>query len=514
MTAPRRLSSLSGWLFLASFLLLAWLYNYPSILVSPPQGPHLWRQCDCLSITANYAGDRNAFLQPAIHNLGTDNRGRTVSEFPLVQYTVAQLWRLFGTNEAIYRAVVLLLFFAGLFALFRLTERLLRDSVIAILSTLLLFTSPILAYYGNNFLSDIPAFAFACIGMALFFRYAETGDARWFLAFALSFLLAGMLKASAMLGFAAVTGACLLETAGMGLREGRRVFRPLRDLGVIAAVIALQAAWYLWARHYNLENRAGGYFLVGILPVWELDAAAVRTTLDAIREHVKNDHFRAETQALLLLMLLFTIVYGRKTSRLLLTLTLLTVAGSLLFAVLFFQALKDHDYYVINIFIVPPLVMAGFWTTLKARFPRIFDSWIVRGLLLLFLIHNADFARRRMADRYDPAGWQNELYTRTASQYRELGPKLSQFGIGPGDRVLCLSDNTIDVSLYFLGRKGWTNYAVALDPRKIRDKIAMGADYLLVFDETLAKNDSLRLFTNHPAGRYRDIGIYNLRKLE
>ena len=109
----------SGLIFIIILLILSFTYNFQNILTLRPQGIHQWRQCDCLSITFNYFQDGNPFLKPAMHNLADDGTGQTASDFPGLYYFVAQLWKVFGFHEYIFRIVTLLLSFLGLFALFK-----------------------------------------------------------------------------------------------------------------------------------------------------------------------------------------------------------------------------------------------------------------------------------------------------------------------------------------------------------------------------------------------------------
>ena len=112
----------SKWIFIVLVLVMSFIYHYHNILFLSPQSLHLWRQCDCLSITLNYYQDSNNFFEPAIHNLGHDGTGKTISEFPVIYYLVAQIWKIFGIHEFIFRLIILLLFYAGLFSVFKVFE--------------------------------------------------------------------------------------------------------------------------------------------------------------------------------------------------------------------------------------------------------------------------------------------------------------------------------------------------------------------------------------------------------
>jgi hypothetical protein len=507
----------SGWVFAFIFLLFSSIYNYQEILFSPPQSLHMWRQCDCLSVTLNYYQDKNPFFEPAFHNLGNDGTGKTVSDFPLIYFGVAQLWKLFGYHEFIYRLVVLMFFFAGLFALFRIFENVLNDSVLAIAGPLFLFTSPTLVYYANNFLMDIPAFSSALIGLYFFFKFTRTSSNRYFYLFAVFYALAGLLKISSLLSFIAIAGIFVLESFNVKISHGGKIFgEPLKQSFVLIGVVLIQAAWYLYAVNYN-SRHTGGIFLIGTLPVWELNSLQIKAALLAVREHLKWDYFRRETHVILILMFVFVLVFFKRADRLIASLTILILIGSLSFTILFFQALKDHDYYTINLFVAVPFVILSFLLLLKAQFNTIYSSLLFRIILIVFLVHNLDFARRRMESRYSSKGWQNENYIEHIQSFATISPYLRSIGVTKEDRVISLSDNSPEISLYLMNQKGWTNYfyytnwqKISDDSTKIKVEIGLGAKYLLIYDNKMYENQSIKPFLANKIGEYKNIDIYAL----
>jgi hypothetical protein len=79
----------SNYYFLILLLLVSLLYGYTEIFYKSSNYHHLWRQSDCLSITMNYYKENLNFFTPAIHWVG-DKGGKTISEFPIIYYTVTQ----------------------------------------------------------------------------------------------------------------------------------------------------------------------------------------------------------------------------------------------------------------------------------------------------------------------------------------------------------------------------------------------------------------------------------------
>jgi len=83
--------------------------------------------------------------------------GKTAGEFPLLYWSVAQLWKITGKSEFLYRLVVLIISFTGLYAVFRASKKILNNNIQALFVGLLLFTSVPYVYYAANFLPNVPA---------------------------------------------------------------------------------------------------------------------------------------------------------------------------------------------------------------------------------------------------------------------------------------------------------------------------------------------------------------------
>ncbi|HRY99697.1 MAG TPA: hypothetical protein P5550_11640, partial [Bacteroidales bacterium] len=323
--------------------------------------------------------------------------------------------------------------------------------------------------------------------------------------------LAGLLKISALLSFAAILGLLILEMSGLKLDQQRRIFvHPLRYGLILIGVAGIQLLWYSYAQHYNNQHNAG-IFLLGILPVWDMDAAAIQATMDGVRHHLRWDYFRQETQLLLVGMFLTVLIFFRHLPRILLGLMLMVSTGFIVYIILFFNALKDHDYYTINLFILVPITLLAFLTLMKTRFPGVFASATLKVLLLALLIHNADFARRRMEGRYHPQGWENSYFVNNTSAYRDAGPYLDSLGIGRDARVISLSDPSINITLYLMDRKGWTDFNIGGDSLRLQEVVARGADYLFISDTGTYRQAGVKALLQYKVGQYRHIAIYRLR---
>ena len=190
-------------IFIVCFFGLTILYHYYQIFFLHPQSIHLWRQTDCLSIALNYYEHGMHFFSPEIHNQLADDgeSGYSAGEFPILYYGVALVWKVFGYHESSYRVIVLIISFCGFFALYKMMEGLLKDTFWGITISLLIFTSPILAYYSVNFLTNIPALSFSLIGWYFFYTYYVSKRTKYLYFAMVFFMMAALLKIPEAINF-------------------------------------------------------------------------------------------------------------------------------------------------------------------------------------------------------------------------------------------------------------------------------------------------------------------------
>ncbi|HRB67738.1 MAG TPA: hypothetical protein PLO32_08090, partial [Chitinophagales bacterium] len=86
------------------------------------------------------------------YNLQAEN-GQVAGEFPLFYFIAAQ------TKHAgiVLRLMHSFIFISGIIATYFIAYYFLQRSLLSIWISILFFTSPLLVFYGNNFISDIPA---------------------------------------------------------------------------------------------------------------------------------------------------------------------------------------------------------------------------------------------------------------------------------------------------------------------------------------------------------------------
>ena len=503
-------------ILLGVILLFAYFYDYQHIITFRPQGVHQWRQCDCLSMTSNfYSGDAD-FLHPRIYNLLNDNEGRTASDFPLIYYLVSLLWKVFGKHEWIFRLVNFLISSIAMLALLRIFESMLKDSFWSLFSVSLLFTSGIFAYYSLNFLMNTTAFSFALIGWYFFFRFYHGGKPWQLYLMFLFFLLGGLLKTSSLISFLALSALFVFDWLGLVPRNrDLRIFGKKR-IFVIPAIL-LSACIILWIRYVSAYNHQwnSGVFLVGILPIWDLSSGQIREVLDHVFVRWINGYFFWPAQVFFVLAAGVAWIFWKRAEKSLLLLTGFMMIGFAGFVILFFAALKDHDYYMIDLLILSVFIMLTFFTLLlnNRKQRAVIDLTFIKVLAVAFLIVNMSHTRKEIDGRYGAVGniQKNEMYG-----YQDIEPCLESLGIDASSKVISASDRTINVSLYLMNRKGWSRYGTNMeDSTAVAKRISEGAEYLLYHQDIDPENNShWKYFIKEKLGVHQNVTICRIGKPE
>jgi hypothetical protein len=520
---------LSFWLLLAAF---SFVYQYHKVLREPAGGIHQWRQSDCLAITENYYKQDAPFFEPAINWVGASNSDKTVSDFPIIYFISGKLWSVFGQKQIIFRLINLAILFAGLFSLYKLALRFLGEKFWAVFVPLFIFTSPVIVYYGNNFLMNAPALGLTFCAWNFFFRFRESSRKRDVFLAILFFTLATLLKATAAISF--ISAFLIFCAEPLLLRKESMLTRKtiLAVGGMFLGGFALCVGWILYAAHYNaLYNQ--GVFLVGLLPIWKLNAAEIEATLKVLPgPYLMKQFYFFPVLILLGLMLSFNLFFTRKKNILLLTMFLL-FGGFVAFFFCFFGAFIDkHDYYFIDQYVLVAFILLGFFHTVKTKFAHVFSSSAMKTVFALLLVFNLIYCKAKNNIKYfdtregiaeklflekeevEFIEWLKWDFRTKKLTLKEAQPYIRSLGIKRNDKVLSIPDASFNITLYLLGQKGYTDIGCSdLNDGKDRigKKIDMGADYLIIHDPDLTKIESLQPYLVHKMGTFKNVDIYDLR---
>jgi 4-amino-4-deoxy-L-arabinose transferase-like glycosyltransferase len=135
---------------------------------APFTDPWSWRQSDVAAIARNYLENGFHFARPQIDWAG-DQAGFVGTEFPILPFTAAIVYRFLGAQEWIGRLQAILAFVLSLPFLFGIVRRAF-DETVARYALVFYSFAPLSVATGRVFLPDMPALSLALAGFYFFWR--------------------------------------------------------------------------------------------------------------------------------------------------------------------------------------------------------------------------------------------------------------------------------------------------------------------------------------------------------
>lgn len=497
--------------FAVVFIILLFVFGLNKTMFEPPQSVHIWRQTNSTSMAQNYYQDNVPFLEPAVHNQWCEGgfSGKTAGEFPVIYFVVAKIWDVTGYNLFIFRLVQVLILFTGLFLLFRSLQVLFNNKLWAVFISILLFTSPMVVFYGPNFLPDVPALSFVFIAWFFIVMFLVKRNQYSLWLSALFFCLSMLLKITSALSFLALGGWILFEL--LFQKEEKRIFNfKLAQFIPFILVIPVVIAWYWYVEYYN-GLHGGQVSYHGIWPVWEMTKEQYLRIIDALNKIYFKELFLPYTQYLTLAVWVYLLITIKKLPLVLRYFIIVLPIGMLVELLLWFQVLEGHDYYTINLLVVFVAVWAIFFYSIKEK--KLIKHPVFYTVGLGFLIFNVVTCQTRIETRY--TGWMNSMYVDRMKALTEIEPYFNELGITRDVKVISIPDYTINASLFYMNRKGYTEFASDFSKTEtFYSRIEQGAKYLIVNDTTILHKPEIQPFIVNKLGEFKNIWVYDLREIK
>lgn len=512
------------WLFFLLITAQLLIYNYPYSINLNPRNHHNFRQYDCLSFALNFYSDRGSLLEPRLNNLGEANNGKAATEFPIVQYLIGKTWKLTGVSVKFYRLTNMLFLIIGLYYLYKLFLLEFKSKPIAALISSLLFTSPILAYYGNSCISDIQSLSLSLVGCFYYFKWSRTKKLKLFYLFGIMFLLAGLLKISSVMLFLI----CILHFIFKNKSESNnwKSFK-LNYFLSIGVPILIWLIWYSYVKNYNLKNN-NSFFLIGILPIWEAKSEELTNVITAFVYNVFPSILNPSLLVLMAVIIITSIFYHQARHKAYIVLSWLCVLFFFAYFILFFKVFDIHDYYMLNmlgIIIIALFFIAKINKTIVFRFKK-----IILFNLSLFVLVNTYLTSIKTWKKIN----YNETDPETALVYnheeirafkffywndkkkhhvfeKDL-PALESIGISKQDTILCLGDYTLNRTLFMLKRLGYTDFNRSGQNLSEFLKNRPQIKYLVCIEPELLHKEDVKVNTTNKIFERENLSIYKVKR--
>lgn len=494
--------------FVVLFVGLCLYFNYTVTFTQPPQSVHAWRQTNSLSIAQMYYQYNLPFFKPEIQNQMADGglSGKTAGEFPIINYAVAKIWQVTGKSDWSYRIFQLLVLFSGLFLLFRLLIPITGNAVRAGFLTMLIFTSPMFIFYGPNFLPDAPALAFTFATWFFLYQFVKKQKFYWLFIASAFLFLAVTVKITAATSFLAIGAWIIYESLFM--KPEKRIF-SFRFIHYIPFIISLVLIflWYYYIDYYNGIHHAD-YSYRGIWPVWRMTSEQFYKIIDILNKIYFKEFFSPPLQYATLLIWIFMLFKIKKIQPFYRFLLVIMPLGFAAILALWFQVLEGHDYYLITQMQVLVMVWAIFFSYLKDK--KIWNHWASYFILIALFTILAHNGRIRHLARYE--GWMNENYNVHFEALTGIEPSFKKWNVMPEDKVISLPDFAINTTLYYMNRRGYTEFGTDyLQEDVFKKRIQQGAKYLVINDTTILSKPEVQKFASDFVGRYKNVKVFRLK---
>jgi len=486
-------------IFVFLFIVISVGFNYHEIMFKRPQGVHVWRQTDCASMALNYHQKDLPLLHPRMH-FKLNDKSEALGEFPIMYYCVGKLYSIFGYHEFIYRFLWYFIAFIGSFCLFRLAYLMLNLPIESLFIGLMLFVSPVVAFYAIGFISDPIALFIIPVSLYLLHRAFVKDNYGYFLTATMVIALAGILRISSLIIPMAIFGTYFLfSILNKKWKNSLLVFLGL------TFILLVNFAWYDYAIRFNASNDTG-YFLMRIVPFWELGESEKSNLFKILTEdrlpEIYNNFMLLLTAVLTIMALL-----KRRLDIWISTFVFTAIAGLVFYSLLFFQQFRYHDYYMVNAVIIIPLLFIVAFQGIKDLHLRHNLSFTIKIVFVIIMIRNTVLAANFVKRRYIKP--ENEFYI--SRGYGTIEPYLKEIGVEMEDYVISIPDASPNTTLYLMNRQGWSNlYHDPMQAENIEMYKKMGAKYLIIGDKEILKDSLLSPYLKRPIGQYKEIVLYKL----
>lgn len=465
------------------------LIQYP-YLNEFPAFIHAWAQADRYAIALGFLENNFDFFHPQTFILNKQfphwwtfpfENTVTSVDFPIHEFFVALIMKICGsTSPIVFRLSTLLVSFIGLFFLYKLAYLITDDFFKSLIVIIVAMTSPVFAYYSGGFIPSIPAFTAAMIGLWAYLKHYKEDSIKCFnigIAFiALSVLIR--------------TSFAILLVATLGfefLRILRKETSFLNKIPVTLISIFAIMAYFFWNAHLRAEN--GTLFLSGLMP-----AENMEQTNEIVSESIKKWkyhyfqklHYWVFVAFLSVSIILFLVkIFMKKIDKSNPVCTknfnfgysvyiFIYLFGSLCFLVAMVKQFIHHDYYFLDTFFVPLLLL---FILILNCLPKIKNYWLLAAVFVLVFAFSWNSVEKSMEMQKNRRNANDRSY-KTALHFKDAKTFLDAQRVSKDACILALYAYPQNLPFILMNRKGYT--MMFYDDELLRQGLTWDYDYIVV----------------------------------
>lgn len=452
---------------------------------------HVWRQTQTQSTIINFYEEDMNILSPHRNDRG-DGDGLFRMEFPLMQWLVACLYKVFGNHLIITRACMFVIGLFTIIGIYQLLQSLFRNTTLAVMGAWAFNFSPCFYYYTINPLPDNLALCCSVWGIAFFFMWQN--NQRW-----QHLVLAGALLSIGTLCKLPFVVYYIVPTLYFVLQIFQKKWDGKKTISALALLLpfVFPLLWYVAV----LPQWNGNMIVKGMLDNQEASnrivAFLLHNLISTLPELLLN--YGSVPFFLAGFYFLFT-RKAFKDSRF-----PLMLAWSVVVVIYFLFEINaigiDHDYYLFPFYpLLFMLVAYGAYNLYNSNIKAVRYLTIVVLLLLPLTCY------LRMQSRWNPEvpGFNKDLLV-YKTELQNAVPKNALVIVG--------NDVSHFIFFYYIDKKGWGFHNDELTAEQLQQMIEHGARYLYTDSRITDGDVNITPFLDKLILEKGTIKVYSLKKM-
>lgn len=451
---------------------------------------HVWRQTQTQSTIINFYEEDMNILNPHRNDRGNGD-GIFRMEFPLMQWLVACIYKVFGNHLILSRLFMFVVGLCSVFGIYRLLKNLFQNEIIALIGAWTFNFSPCFYYYTINPLPDNFALCCSIWGIAIFFNWYRNSKAYLLLISGLLLSTGALCKLPFIIYFSVPFTYFLIYFIKNGINR-----KNIIDSFVILSFVILPVTWYVSV----VPEWSGNGIVTGMLD----SKVSFSVYFDYLQHNLISTlpELLLNYGSLLFFLCGFYYIYLNKVYKkpIFKVFIVWSITIGLYFLFELNMIAKIHDYYLFPFYpILFILVSYGAYNLFSSKIKFIKYLVLVLFLILPFTVY------LRMQIRWNPdsPGFNKDL----------LDYKLELRNAIPKD-ALCIvgNDDSHYIFLYYIDKKGWGFDDNNLNATNINNMIHNGAKYLYSDSRQIENDKNIIPFLDKLILEKGSIKIFSLKK--
>jgi len=463
---------------------LGLLFQHKSIQQFPSH-THAWAQSDRYALALGFVNNNLNFFRPETfvlnpqfpHNYKVPSKESiTAVDFPLHDYIPAVFMKISGIyTPFIFRLYILLYSFVALFFIFKLSLFWTKNIFKSVFITIFAATSPVFVYYQGGFLPTIPSLANSIIGIYFYSIFINDQKNKYFNLSILFLTIAALSRTTFAIPLIAVFALEFLR-----IIKGKSSLKS-KIIPLFASISVI--LFYYFYNNY-LRQQYGSMFLNRLSPAKNMQDAI--DILRYVKENWLKQYF-SKYHYWIFFTLSISVVYFLFTKRskvkelsgFFVLLPFIQLLGCILFTVLMLNQFRSHDYYFLDTYYIPFILLT---IVLLSLIPlRNLKSWNFVYALVIFIVGAPLVVKalKSQSSRQDTGSW--DRVSTTIRNFSGSECLLDSLKIPKTAKILVIDAYAPNIPFILMNRKGYA--IMTTNKQNIENALKRDFQYVLIQNE-------------------------------